>query len=89
MRPEESLVRHRRGVFTPEPLTDVDEHWVEVTENSELMCDVCKGFHKNDSRLNTCTENRTRCLNCASNWTRAAIYGTDDIGMDEFSQMQE
>ena len=21
----------RRGVFTPEPLTDVDEHWVEVT----------------------------------------------------------
>ena len=76
----------RRGVFTPEPLTDVDEHWVEVTEDSELMCDVCKGFHQNDSRLNTCTENRTRCLNCASNWTRAAIYGTEDIGMDEFSQ---
>ena len=76
----------RRGVFTPEPLTDVDEHWVEVTEDSELMCDVCKGFPKNDSRLNTCTENRTRCLNCVSNWTRAAIYGTDDIGMDEFSQ---
>ena len=76
----------RRGVFTPEPLTDVDEHWVEVTEDSELMCDVCKGFHKNDSRLNTRTENRTRCLNCASNWTRAAIYGTEDIGMDEFSQ---
>ena len=76
----------RRGVFTPEPLTDVDEHWVEVTEDSELMCDVCKGFRQNDSRLNTCTENRTRCLNCASNWTRAAIYGTEDIGMDEFSQ---
>ena len=34
----------RRGVFTPEPLTDMDEHWVEVTEDSELMCDVCKGF---------------------------------------------
>ena len=76
----------RRGVFTPEPLTDVDEHWVEVTEDSELMCDVRKGFHQNDSRLNTCTENRTRCLNCASNWTRAAIYGTEDTGMDEFSQ---
>ena len=57
----------RRGVFTPEPLTDVDEHWVEVTEDSELMCDVCKGFHQNDSRMSTCTENRTRCLNCASN----------------------
>ena len=76
----------RRGVFTPEPLTDVDEHWVEVTEDSELMCDVCKGFHQNDSRMSTCTENRTRCLNCASNWTRSAIYGTEAIGMDEFSQ---
>ena len=76
----------RRGVFTPEPLTDVDEHCVEVTEDSELMCDVCKGFHQNDSRMSTCTENRTRCLNCASNWTRSAIYGTEAIGMDEFSQ---
>ena len=76
----------RRGVFTPEPLTDVDEHWVEVTEDSELMCDVCKGFHQNDSRMGTCTENRTRCLNCASNWTRSAIYGTEAVGMDEFSQ---
>ena len=76
----------RRGVFTPEPLTDVDEHWVEVTEDSELMCDVCKSFRQNDSRMSTCTENRTRCLNCASNWTRSAIYGTEAIGMDEFSQ---
>ena len=76
----------RRGVFTPEPLTDVDEHWVEVTEDSELMCDVCKSFHQNDSRMSTCTENRTRCLNCAGNWTRSAIYGTEAIGMDEFSQ---
>ena len=50
----------RRGVFTPEPLTDVDEYWVEVTEDSELMCDVCKGFHQNDSRMSTCTENRTK-----------------------------
>ena len=73
----------RRGVFTPEPLT---EHWVEVTEDSELMCDVCKSFHQNDSRMGTCTENRTRCLNCASNWTRSAIYGTEAVEMDEFSQ---
>ena len=64
----------------------MDEHWVEVTEDSELMCDVCKSFHQNDSRMSTCTENRTRCLNCASNWTRSAIYGTEAIGMDEFSQ---
>ena len=76
----------RRGVFTPEPLTDVDEHWVEVTEDSEMMCDLCKSFHQNDSRMGTCTENRTNCLNCASNWTRSAIYGTEVIGMDEFSQ---
>ena len=76
----------RRGVFTPEPLTDVDEHWVEVTEDSEMMCDLCKSFHQNDSRMGTCTENRTKCLNCASNWTRSAIYGTEVIGMDEFSQ---
>ena len=64
----------------------MDEHWVEVTEDSELMCDVCKGFHQNDSRMGTCTENRARCLNCASNWTRSAIYGTEAVGMDEFSQ---
>ena len=78
----------RRGVFTPEPLTDVDEHWVEVTEDSEMMCDLCKSFQQSDSRMGTCTENRTRCLNCASNWTRSAIYGTEviGIGMDEFSQ---
>ena len=36
----------RRGVFTPEPLTDVDEHWIEVTENSEMMCDLCKSFQQ-------------------------------------------
>ena len=76
----------RRGVFTPEPLTDVDEHWVEVTEDSEMMCDLCKSFQQNDSRMGTCTENRTRCLNCASNWTRSAIYGTEVIGTDGFSQ---
>ena len=34
----------RRGVFTPEPLADMDEHWIEVTERSEMMCDVCKSF---------------------------------------------
>ena len=36
--------------------------------------------------MGTNTENRTRCLNCASNWTRSAMYGTDVIGMDEHSQ---
>ena len=76
----------RRGVFTPEPLTDVDEHWVEVTEDSEMMCSLCKSFQPNDSRMGTCTENHTGCLNCASNWTRSAIYGTEVIGMDEYSQ---
>ena len=76
----------RRGVFTPEPLTDVDEHWIEVTENSDMMCDLCKSFQQGDHRMCTNTENRTRCLNCASNWTRSATYGTDIIGMDEFSQ---
>ena len=35
----------RRGVFSPEPLSDMDEHWVEVTEQSEMMCEVCKNFH--------------------------------------------
>ena len=34
----------RRGVFTPEPLTDVDEHWIEVTENSEMMCGHVQKF---------------------------------------------
>ena len=76
----------RRGVFTPEPLTDVDEHWIEVTENSDMMCDLCKSFQQGDHRMGTNTENRTRCLNCASNWTRSAMYGSDVIGMDEFSQ---
>ena len=76
----------RRGVFTPEPLTDLDEHWIEVTENSEMMCDMCKSFRLGDHRMGNNTENRTRCLNCASNWTRSAMYGTDVIGMDEHSQ---
>ena len=76
----------RRGVFTPEPLTDVDEHWIEVTENSEMMCDMCKSFRLGDHRMGNNTENRTRWLNCASNWTRSAMYGTDVIGMDEHSQ---
>ena len=26
------------------------------------------------------------CLNCASNWTRSGTYGSEIIGMDEFSQ---
>ena len=58
----------RRGVFTPEPLTDVDEHWMEVTEHSEMMCDICKRFRLGDPRMDTNTENRSSCLNCASNW---------------------
>ena len=66
----------RRGVFTPEPLTDADEHWVEVTERSDLMCDTCKSLIYGDPRMDTITENRTSCLNCASNWTRSGTYGT-------------
>ena len=61
----------RRGVFTPEPLTDADEHWIEVTERSDLMCDTCKSLIYGDPRMDTITENRTSCLNCASNWTRS------------------
>ena len=76
----------RRGVFTPEPLSDADEHWIEVTERSELMCDTCKGIIYGDPRMDTITENRTSCLNCASNWTRSGTYGTEVIGMDEFTQ---
>ena len=76
----------RRGVFTPEPLTDVDEHWIEVTEQSEMMCDVCKSFIIGDPRMDSNTENRSSCLNCASNWTRLGMYGTHIIGMDEHSQ---
>ena len=41
----------RRGVFTPEPLNDADEHWIEVTERSELMCDTCKGLVYGDPRM--------------------------------------
>jgi len=64
----------------------MDEHWIEVTERSEMMCDVCKGFTYGDHRMDTNTENRMSCLNCASNWTRSGMYGTEIIGMDEFSQ---
>ena len=46
----------RRGVFTPEPLDDMDEHWIEVTESSELMCDNCKSFQPGDIRMNNNTE---------------------------------
>ena len=51
-----------------------------------MMCDMCKSFQLGDHRMGTNTENRTRCLNSASNWTRSAMYGTDVIGMDEHSQ---
>ena len=53
----------RRGVFTPEPLNDADEHWIEVTEHSELMCDTCKYLIYGDPRMDTITENRSSCLN--------------------------
>lgn len=76
----------RRGVLTPEPLTDVDEHWIEVTEHSEMMCNTCKNFIGGDGRLDTNTENCTSCLNCASNWSRSGMYGTEVIGMDEHTQ---
>ena len=32
------------------------------------------------------SQNRTKCLNCASNWTRAGTYGTDPGGADEYTQ---
>lgn len=76
----------RRGVFTPEPLSDMDEHWVEVTEQSEMMCEVCKNFHQTDNRKNPNTQNRATCLNRASNWTRLGMYEPDAINMDEHSQ---
>ena len=43
--PEKSMVRTSDEEYSPpEPLTDVDEHWVEVTEDSELMCDRVQRF---------------------------------------------
>ena len=76
----------RRGVFMPEPLNDVDEHWIEVTEHSEMMCKSCKSFGMGDPRTDFNTENRMSCLNCASNWTRSGMYGTEIINMDEHTQ---
>ena len=76
----------RRGVFTSEPLNDADEHWIEVTEHSELMWETCKYLIYGDSRMDSITENRASCLNCASNWTRSGTYGSDVISMDEFAQ---
>ena len=76
----------QRGVFMPEPLTDVDEHWIEVTEHSEMMCANCKAFTIGDPRTDSNTENRMSCLNCASNWTRSGMYGTEVINMDEHAQ---
>ena len=60
----------------------MDEHWIEVTRKFR---DDVRPVQKFPTRC-TNTENRTRCLNCASNWTRSATYGADVIGMDEFSQ---
>ena len=79
----------RRGVFTPEPLDDMDEHWIEVTETSEMMCNTCKSFQPGDIRMNNNIENRSYCLNCASNWTRMGMYETDNIHMDEHAQDAE
>ena len=60
----------RRGVFSPEPLDDTDEHWVEVTERSEMMCQTCKNFPQTDQRKDANTQNCASCLNCASNWNQ-------------------
>ena len=76
----------RRGVFSPEPLDDMDEHWVEVTECSEMMCENCKNFRQADTRRDTNTQNRTSCLNCASNWTRLGMYEPHAVNMDEHAQ---
>ena len=76
----------RRGVFSPEPLAETDEHWIEVKRESEMMCESCQSLRRDDSRFDTNTENRSRCLNCASNWTRAGMYGVDSGGMDEYTQ---
>ena len=76
----------RRGVFSPEPLAEAEEHWIEVKEKSEMMCDTCKTFLRGDPRLDSNTENRMTCLNCASNWTRAGLYGSGDGGVDEYTQ---
>ena len=50
------------------------------------MCETCKYLICGDPRMDTITENRASCLNCASNWTRSGTYGTEVIGMDEFAQ---
>ena len=57
-----------------------------MKRESELMCESCQSLLRDDPRFDTNTENRTRCLNCASNWTRAGIYGSDSGGMDEYTQ---
>ena len=36
--------------------------------------------------MNNNTENRSFCLNCASNWTRIGMYETDSIHVDEHAQ---
>ena len=76
----------RRSIFSPEPLAESEEHWIEVKRESTMMCDTCKGLYWNDPRFDTITENRANCLNCASNWTRAGTYGTDPGGADEYTQ---
>lgn len=77
----------RRGIFTPEPLFDMGDHWVEVGPSSDMMCDACKRFPHDDQRRNSITESRANCLNCASNWTRLGAYETnDDLNMDEHAQ---
>ena len=62
------------------------EHWIEITETSEMMCDTCKSFQPGDIRMNNNTENGSFCLNCASDWTRMGMYETDTIHMDEHTQ---
>ena len=78
----------RLGIFTPEPLFDMDEHWVEVGPSSDMMCYACKRFPHDDPRRNSITENRTNCLNCASTWTRLGtrFYEAKDPNMDEHAQ---
>ena len=79
---EKKEVRYQ-FVFTPEPLAETDEHWVEVNERSEMMCDACKNFVYGDTRMDSNTENR---MNCLEQLDQAGVYGSHIVGMDEFSQ---
>eukprot|EP00435_Cladocopium_sp_Y103_P012082 s1948_g3.t1 len=65
--------------------TRYEEHWLEVSPQSEMICKRCKEISPTCDMWYSITENSRSCLNRASNWTRMGAYEDQNPRYDEHS----